>query len=378
MTKIFFMLCLGSFAHQALCMESREQEQRERTVTLYVPADGAMLVVPEEVVYSWKPVQDLTDFEDKESEFPLPKEINLATIKLLVPISQEVLRRQKLGQSDTHILEQFRKYFLDLPVQNEVIQQEVCALFDAAAMLNAPLIPQGFAAGLAAVSLQQKTPEAQIDFCKAISKKLCNKDLPYQIAEQLHPKENMYELLAEQLNPKEKMDELQFGQKDGAAKNASVVTAEGEPTAVAYSLNGRQLASSSTDNTIRLWNSLTGETTCTLAGHTDEAVAIAYRLDGKQLASGSSDDDIHLWNLLTKETRDLSPALLPKNQSIEDNFNVTKWIDAIAITKCVQAQKENQQFNWNDYPKTLDRVRKMPDEIQGLLNVQPMSSCLLS
>ena len=63
--------------------------------------------------------------------------------------------------------------------------------------------------------------------------------------------------------------------------------------AVAYSPDGRHLATGSADNTVRIWDLNTG-TSGTLTGHTDEVWAVAYSSDG-QLASGSKDDTIRLW-----------------------------------------------------------------------------------
>jgi WD40 repeat protein len=79
-----------------------------------------------------------------------------------------------------------------------------------------------------------------------------------------------------------------------------VVTLEGHTSSVfalAFSPDGKALASGSKDRTVKLWEVATGKNTASLVGHTSAVEAVAFSPDGKTLASGSDDRTIKLWNL---------------------------------------------------------------------------------
>ena len=70
-------------------------------------------------------------------------------------------------------------------------------------------------------------------------------------------------------------------------------------TAVAFSPDGRRLASAGHDRTVRVWGPAVGAELAALTGHTDTVSAVAFSPDGRRLASASWDGMVRLWDPAT-------------------------------------------------------------------------------
>ena len=72
---------------------------------------------------------------------------------------------------------------------------------------------------------------------------------------------------------------------------------------IVFSPDGQMLASASRDKTIRVWDAITGKHKKTLNGHTAPVNGAAFSPDGQAIVSWSNDQTIRLWDVSTGEVK---------------------------------------------------------------------------
>ncbi|KAF8344349.1 uncharacterized protein EI90DRAFT_3029355 [Cantharellus anzutake] len=68
---------------------------------------------------------------------------------------------------------------------------------------------------------------------------------------------------------------------------------------VSFSPDGSTVASASSDETIRIWDTLTGDELKVLRGHTGPVWLVSFSSDGSKLASASRDETVRIWDAET-------------------------------------------------------------------------------
>ena len=117
---------------------------------------------------------------------------------------------------------------------------------------------------------------------------------------------------------------------------------------VAFSRDGRMLASASADRTIRIWDARTGKQIGSpLAGHRDDVTQLAFDPDGRMLVSSGEDNTVRFWSL--RSHRQVGPPIETGTLSAAPIFSSDGSV--LALTSVAPPTL------WN--PRTRKQIRRL-------------------
>ena len=96
----------------------------------------------------------------------------------------------------------------------------------------------------------------------------------------------------------------------GGERTAPELTLRGHSNTVfdvAWSRDGRRLATASRDRTVRVWDAATGASLAVLHGHDDWAYGVSFSPDGRVLATGSGEGMVRTWRIDDLPVRVVAP-----------------------------------------------------------------------
>jgi hypothetical protein len=174
---------------------------------------------------------------------------------------------------------------------------------------------------------------------------------------------------------------LVLGSSDGTIQLWNTTTGQQERSihghghfvmGVAFSPDGSRLASASHDQTVRLWDVATGQEVLTFKGHTNGVNSVAFSPDGNWLASASNDGTVKLWDarpltpegVIEREALSLLDFLFAKPLCRDDVLDylrnsptIRPPVRQLALTLAERYREETDPERFNQAARAIVRQR---------------------
>jgi WD40 repeat protein len=125
--------------------------------------------------------------------------------------------------------------------------------------------------------------------------------------------------------------------------------------AVAWSPDSQRVVSGSIDKTVQVWDAITGDHVAIYHGHTDIVNTVACSPDGKYIASGSADGTVRMWDAATGKQKYVYRGHLASVNSIMWSPD-SQRVASGASDKTVQILDATTGNHWFTYRGHTDRV----------------------
>src|SRR5947209_2296544 len=93
---------------------------------------------------------------------------------------------------------------------------------------------------------------------------------------------------------------------------------------LAWSPDGKYIVSAGLDNTVQVWEAATGKLVYTYRGHNDVVYDVAWSPDGTRIASASNDGTVQVWHAFTGNPI-LTYKSLPSPRGTSAPWNAVAW-----------------------------------------------------
>ncbi len=129
---------------------------------------------------------------------------------------------------------------------------------------------------------------------------------------------------------------------------------------VAFSPDGRFIASGSYDNTIKLWDASSGKLIRSLEGHQSEVRSVAFSPDGRSIASGSYDNTVKLWEVKTGAEAQTFRQTPPTHFLVTADFRPRRPIATSFENNLTRPGKTDLVLTTIEYAASADRPGAAP------------------